>query len=586
MLAMTRLQSDSFLPSGAIPDINGGDRVMPSLASHLNRHPASIISPLALPHAVNNFSYFHESSRGILSRDHSHSPSVPGISGATYQINYIPDKIPSVASDERSTSSLPTKPHAGLRVASPSVVPSSNHGVRSPLGMMSTTVSAEDLLRRKESQNRRLLESWLAERAHLEANRARADEVYQEERAIMDDERMLWIEEKARLEKDLSEWKSRAEAAEKSRDELANFLKSLQVRHNEGGGPLGTAGVMGGIRGGGSASPEKSAQPQSTVGSGGSSDRVPQTVVPASSLLGSTMPESKPFIPLDPRMQGPSPQVGSPKPQTEQAPSIDIHEVIPELEGIRVRPGAVQRPTFTDEKPSSPSAPPAGLRKPSPPARDQPRPRPIPAELTKEALRAAESDRLTMHAGHTPNHSMSLSRLHTVQSTDATNTTNSPGARTPKGQPPESSQGDLREQPSQGKAVEVNNLLGIFADSEARDEPLTVGNIDATADVNADGESDDHDHDPELKGPLHLRNLPAVDEPFLKSLNSRLEKVLFNDIAPSVLKNAAASTSSENRRSIEPASKDLIDNLDDEEEDIPLKLKKSSNFGQPLGQLR
>ncbi|KAL7621185.1 hypothetical protein AAE478_008502 [Parahypoxylon ruwenzoriense] len=589
---MTRLPPDSFLPSGAVPSLSGNEQSVSSFASHLHGRPTSVISPLSLPRAINHFPLFEESNlTGLPSQSRTHSPSAPEASRSPYRSKYIPDPIPPSVRDQRSTISPPTGHRAGPSVISPSVVPASSLGVVSPLGIMPTVQSTEDLLRRKESQNRRLIESWLAERAHLEANRARADEVYQEERSIMDDERMLWVEEKAKLEKDLSEWKSRAEAAEKLRDQMADLIKSLQTKSSIGTKFFdgSTEVSVGTIRGGGVGSPEKFIQSQPTVGPGGLPDRLSPMAALTNTRLGPTMPESKPFIPLDPRMQGTSPRVGSPKPQQELVPSIDIHEVIPELEGIRVRPQAVQKPTFTDEKPASPSAEPKKL---SPPKQDLGRPRVVPAELTKEALQAPESDRLTMHAGHTPNHSMSLSRLHTVQSTAAANTATSSGAPTPTYHPSENGQGKTQEQSSQNQMTDAGNSLGIFKDLEARDG---IGN--ARQDPEAAEADVLDDHDPELKGPLHLRNLPAADEPFLQSLTSKLEHVRANDIAPTVLeKQTAPSLPGVQQGPIEPkpttqieadeahdAHGESAEGLD--EEDIPLKLKKSNNFGQPLGQL-
>ncbi len=48
-------------------------------------------------------------------------------------------------------------------------------------------------------QNGRLREAWEAERKYLQANRERAEEVYREERALMDEERMGWVAERTML---------------------------------------------------------------------------------------------------------------------------------------------------------------------------------------------------------------------------------------------------------------------------------------------------------------------------------------------------------------------------------------------------
>ncbi|KAI1417198.1 hypothetical protein F5Y13DRAFT_152258 [Hypoxylon sp. FL1857] len=573
MLTMTRIPSDSFLPSGAILDQN--QRSIP-FASHLNGHSTSVISPLSLPHALSQLSYFDESHLTNLSpSNYSHSPSV-SVAPQSQQQHLSPHQSPPNARDQRSVSLSPTKYRPESGVTSPSTAPSET----SPLDNMSGQ-SLVSLLQRREEQNRRLLESWRAERAHLEASRARAEEVYKEERAIMDDERMIWIEEKTKLEKDLSEWKRRAEVAEKERDQMANLIKSMKGKSFDGAADMAVVS----LRGGGLGSPGTHSQSPSKFRS--PSDGTSPSTLP--SIRGSTMPESKPFIPLDPRMQSMSPGTSSPKQQQERVPSIDIQEVIPELEGIRVRPGAVQKTTFTDGKPTEPLA---GPKKPSSltaTKQDSTRPRTVPAELTKEALQAPESDRLTMHAGHTPNHSMSLSRLHTVDSTEATNTATSSGAVTPKNRPLESSQDKAPERSLYGQATGVD------------------GAPETSKDLEFLGQSDVHragpapilvprEDDPELKGPLHLRNLPAADEPFLKALSDKLEQVKANNLSPTVLKD-------EHELWIEPkgvtelqlepmvkaggdGAQDAYEEPEEAEEDIPLKLKDTSNFGAPLGQLR
>ncbi|KAI1392170.1 uncharacterized protein F4822DRAFT_117545 [Hypoxylon trugodes] len=550
MLTMTRLPSDSFLPSGAVLDPS--QRSM-HFTSHLNGHSStSVISPLSLPRALNQLSYFDDSHlTNLPPPNYSHSPLV-SVVPRSHQQQLSPRPSPPGVRDQRSATVSPTKYGPGSGVTSPSTEPS----LTSPLDM--SNLSAADLLRRREEQNRKLLESWRAERASIEASRARAEELYQEERAIMDGERALWIDERVRLEKDLSEWKTRAEAAERERDRLSDLLRKMGSKAS----PTGTVGEasLDGVVDAASAS-----QPTSRFQS--PSDVKSPTSLP-SNIHRSTMPESKPFIPLDPRMQGPSPKAGSPKVQPERIPSIDIQEVIPELEGIRLRSNAVQKTTFTDGKSSSPPTVPQKLS----PSKDPARSRTIPGELTKEALQAPESDRLTMHAGHTPNHSMSLSRLHTVDSTGVTNTADSSGAPTPKYQPAQI------------------NALGELSNSQ------TTGLSDRPHAQDQTGAVDPEvDQDPELKGPLHLKNLPAADEPFLKALSDKLEHAKLNNIRPRVLKHESPTDSDESTKERETSkvggdgAHDIQDPLEAEaepEEDIPLKLRTSSNFGAPLGQLR
>ncbi|RYP83750.1 hypothetical protein DL770_005328 [Monosporascus sp. CRB-9-2] len=390
-------------------------------------------------------------------------------------------------------------------------------------------------LRRVVLQNRRLLENWEAERAHLEANRARAEEVYKEEREIMDEERIMWAEEKARLEKELLEWKRRTELAETERD--AALVESDALRR--------TAEALRHQRDhyhrlaiqGGTASDSSGATPAATrSGSSGSpGDRTalvafklptdgvsPLTGQPFPGLeLGTTMPESKPFVPLDPRMQSASSTLAPPDTERQRVPSVNISDVIPGLEGIRVKKPALEKPTFTDDKPSPAQT---GSEKPTPSAsnNDAPdvKPRPTSAEIAKQVLKAPENLRLTMHAGHTPNHSISLSRLHTAQSTQALNTADSSGASTPKQE--QSEPGLTGAQENQGEA-------------SAAAVPQVMGGDDASL-----GQMDPSEGDRPMKGPLQLRNRPASDEVFLQKVFDKLENsIKSNDVTPTVLRSTA-----------------------------------------------
>ncbi|KAI2467871.1 hypothetical protein F4781DRAFT_296011 [Annulohypoxylon bovei var. microspora] len=590
MLTMTRLPSDSFLPSGGMLDHN--QRSI-SFAPHPNGHSsASIISPLSLPHAINQLSFIDESHlTNLPPSNYSHSPSV-SVAPQSRQQYLSPRRSPLNGPEQRLASLSPTKNRP-------------ESGVTPPPDSMSTN-NLMDLLRRREEQNEKMTELWRVERAQLEANRAQAEEIYRGERVLMDQERRLWEQEKARLQNEMFQWAKKVKMLEHDKVQLIQQKENLSTRlrgaARDGGGqairsfdgPADT--TVGSIRGGGLGSPGSHSQstgiPQSSS-EGTSPNTVPPATTVSDILRGSTMPESQPFIPLDPRMQGPSPGVASPKAQEERIPSIDIQEVMPELEGIRVRTNAVQKTTFTDGNPFSPPAGPKRLSPSTAAKQDPGRARVVPAELTKEALQAPESDRLTMHAGHTPNHSMSLSRLHTVDSTAATNTSNSSGTQTPKNRPAEGGQGGAPEQSSHGQPVPDFAALGTCMELDISGEPAAnrLGPLPVLV---------PREHDPELKGPLQLRNLPAADEPFLKALSDKLEQVITNNLSPTVLEDQASQAPSEPKEfpevSREKPSKAGGDGAhdaheeqaedEDEEIDIPLKLKPSNNFGAPLGQLR
>ncbi|RYP02973.1 hypothetical protein DL764_005459 [Monosporascus ibericus] len=446
-------------------------------------------------------------------------------------------------------------------------------------------------LRRVVLQNRRLLENWEAERAHLEANRARAEEVYKEEREIMDDERIMWAEEKARLEKELLEWKRRTELAEADRDAALVESDALRraaeaLRHQRDHYHRLTVQ-------GGRASGSSDASPAAT-GSGSSGSPGDRTALVAFKLptdgvspltgqpfpgleLGATMPESKPFVPLDPRMQSASSTSASPDTERQRVPSVNISEVIPGLEGIRVKKPALEKPTFTDDKPSSA---PTGSEKPTPSAsnNDTPdvKPRPTSAEIAKQVLKAPEDLRLTMHAGHTPNHSISLSRLQTAQSTQALNTADSSGASTPKQEQSEAGLTGAREDQGDANAAAVLQVAG--------DDDASLGQMDPS------------EGDRPMKGPLQLRNRPASDEVFLQKVFNKLEdSIKSNDVTPTVLRSTSP-TSPPPQSPPQHVSDDAevgaeadsgeagSADADDIEADVTLRIRKTTNFGLPFGE--
>lgn len=457
-----------------------------------------------------------------------------------------------------------------------------------------------NLLRRREEQARKLIENWQAERTYLEASRNRAEELFEEERKIMNDERMMWLSERVQLKEDAENWQQKAEALAKERDQMVGYIQRMQRKSGDAhrGFDGGVDGAAGFIRGGGTDSPRTNSGTSSKL-------RTPSDgLSPGSRLpLGQTMPESQPFIPLDPRMQGPSP--GTTSPTTEQAkiPSIDIQEVIPSLEGIRVKADAVQKPTFTDGTISPPGGPKRAKISVAAGQPESTRTRLMPA-VTQEALQTPEAHRLTLHAGHTPNHSMSLSRLHTVESTqdstEVTNTTSSSPTRSSSCSSHNSGvatpthpavEDQALDQSLQDEAAGLSVAPGANKDSTLPGEPLPGKLGDCAVPVYND--LDEEDHDPALKGPLFLRNLPAADEPFIQQLSEKLTLVKDNNLTPTVLKNDFLGEPSEPvaQAKVETvAGGDGAPNADEEEaegveEEIPLKLKKTSNFGAPLGQL-
>ncbi|KAI0975720.1 hypothetical protein F4678DRAFT_469571 [Xylaria arbuscula] len=555
---MTRLPSDSFLPSGGIDSF---DRSTSPIPRH-NAQPASVISPLSLAHSIKQ-TYFD--------MPPSNYALPPSLSAVPASGQYL--------SPDRNSLLTPTRRGPGSSIASPSMGPISP-GSMSPFEHLSPRATAT-LLQRREEYSRRLLASWQAERAHLEASRARAEDMFREERDMMDSERLLWVEQKSELENEILRWKQSKEAADAEVIKLAKLLENACSGEGKlGGGLDGTAGETGGHHGQGNSAGRKNG------GTSGTTFRSPSDGVSPSSLppgRGSTIPESNPFVPLDPRMQIVSPTSPPTDKERERVPSIEINEVIPGLEGVRLRAPAIQKPTFHDQKPTSPTivsdkASPSELKKGSSPSQSKL----SPAIMTQEALKAPEHHRLTMHAGHTPSHSMSFSQLPTLESTTG-NTAGSTGTSTPTSPTePRMAQGDDPRDPSQPATIpdaepEIKMAQGLRDGATVAEEPIY----------------EPSDEGPALKGPLCLKNRPAADEIFLRRLSDKLEEVRATEATPSVLNESIISELRDglDLKAIRITNDDTNNNhsddtLEEVEADVPLRLKSSSNFGQPLGQFR
>lgn len=439
-----------------------------------------------------------------------------------------------------------------------------NGDVASPFGSLSLSPQApEALLQRKEEYSRKLRENWQAERVHLEASRARAEEMFREERDIMDQERLLWAEHKHKLETEVVAWKQRAEAAEA---EVARLTRLLQT--DRGGGHIDDVGNLEqGHISSSSTSPGTGRPSNFTL-------RTPSDGVSPSDLphgLNTTIPESNPFVPLDPRMQGVPQEDATAHEEPNPAPtrSININELYSELDGVQLRALAIQKSTFSDEKSAPPTVSP-GHRSPVNPTEcpEEPQPKVPSAVMTQEALQASEHRRLTMHAGHTPSHSMSLARLPIIEPI-AEDTADSAEA------PALDALDELKMAPVERKE-DQNKTATAQEDYAAQD-------LDGGNDLPEEGILEPSDEAPTLKGPLCLRNRPVTDEIFLRRLSDKLEEVIATDASPSVLNEP---NSPEPTEEGVPVDKPVPCVDDDTAEGLPLKFKNSSNFGQPLGQLR
>ncbi|KAK0612288.1 hypothetical protein B0T17DRAFT_499477 [Bombardia bombarda] len=611
MSTMTMLPTQSFLPSGSMEsDIRFQ---FPSVGSEFS---SSLVSPLALPRGASG--YFDISMNNPTSHPSTSTSHWPSLSPASrgpqflsphltpitreaqYQLqqqqrsaslppvnrgtNFAPVRSqPTRPSPPRASSSLGLLP--GSAANSPRVNGSSSGvtGVMPSISSVSSghprAISADSanapshvhMIRRLVQQNGRIREAWEAERKYMEANRERAEEVYKEERAFMEEERDEWEAEKASL------------------------LQEIERLHQQ------VVGLGGDTRlgsDGRSANRKGAFVSGQTLRGGGTWEASPESMRSSFSSQGNTQSSQRnqPWhTASNPQITGEFGQLnhvlsGSSRP----VPVVDVQEIHPELEGIPIKATTIQKCTFTDTPSVVESK--ASSRASSPPATGYSRPRVSSggsSEQTLQALAADETDRLTMHAGHTPSHSLSL--LPTIASSGV-NTASSSGDSTPKIQ----QHGGVD---SRGvEAIQDGN--SIQQESQGATEPFP--SMKDAHEQASEGHPDsmfEPTEDRELKGPLMLRNMPAHDEIFFQKLSDKLEEVRkdTNAALPAVLKDAENQEESTEQPSAVPQAngqgasgkkdpsteKDGGSRSGDEEElDIPLKIKPSFNFGAPFGERR
>jgi hypothetical protein len=466
------------------------------------------------------------------------------------------------------------------------------------------------MIRRLVQQNGRIREAWEAERKYMEANRERVEEVYKEERALMEEERVEWDLEKEALLRKIAmlEQQVAGLCGYSPRLTKNDVLANVHGKGRRGGGSELSPDSSGSLRS--STSSQGKAKPSQRNGSGDSGpfpsvgNAASQTQAPLQPDLEfaqhhrlplfspSKQPESSPFIPMMDNNSSSSSSNNSniinhgmgsspPKEDGTPVPTFDVQEIIPTSEGIPIKASAVQK-TFSDGCGSPLPVSRPTSRTPSPPA-DRSNldasPKPV-KEQTLQVLAANAITRLTMHAGHTPNHSLSV--LPTVTAT----TTSSSGETTPT----------LMQM--------VTDSSVAASSSEPSEPPATVKSKDSGVDMGDTIFELDPEEDRPLKGPLMVRNMPAHDEIFFKCLSDKLEEVSKGTEAavPTVLRDVVEPESATdpkpedtNRAPAGPddAAAEKLDkdkssprSSDGEEIEVPLKIKKSSNFGAPFGVFR
>lgn len=419
--------------------------------------------------------------------------------------------------------SRPTQSRAfssGQQFRSPSVEPANNDAAR---------------VRRLESQCLKIKQAWENERLHMQADRNRAEEVYREDMALVeqerDEERAQWDAEKFELQSQIRQLIERLEVVEGR----ARNAPSL------GGGAFGS---------------------QTGTYQGQLAERISP----------SQQPESSPFIPHDPNTYD---SMAAIMEKEEPSVIVDVQEYHADLEGIPIKANAVKKTTFTDTPSPSDHGSSQSSGKSSPPS-DPENPKQTAKERTMEVLKAAPNRRLTMNAGHTPTVSLSAvpSIVSSVISTVVDNTATSTGSNTPTFAGNDGSY-SIDETP-----CKCSGQTGLT-------EPYPTHAIATLAD-HPEATMEPSEADPELKGPLMVRNIPAKDEIFFRRLSDKLEEVKNGeDAMPAVLRYEAESKLSvTDDISSSNDHGDSASNTEKEvEADIPLKLRRSNNFGAPLGSL-
>ena len=456
----------------------------------------------------------------------------------------VPRSIPDYISSAHSSSG--GTPNTFMSSHSPSQhQPISPPKTRSGSAEDSTAALVEDwrtYTQKLRSQNE-------GERAHMAADRARMEEVMAEERALWDKERDILKARIAELE---------AELGRKASSPMFSPIKQPAAINYASPGS-NSASVTGSLDSAARSIPQEKGRnadgtpfyapaprnPSRTFDPSEAEEmRVDSITTARESAIRVTSKELKSS---DFGIQ--SPPSGHQLNTISESPaeSIDISHIQPELEGVSIKASAVS-PTFIQNvmSPRSPSKlspnikPPGrdvgtGVRSPSQEEKDR---------MTLEVACQPENRRLTMHAGHTPNHSVSKFSFLSgdAESGNAT--------------------------PTQEHHEETDSIQ----------RPSIAPEYDGPAEEEV---HDEDDGDKELSGPLSLTNDLAKDDPFLSVLVTKLE------VEAKARASADASPTSETGRLPSPPRTLPAEDEEDEEKDEGprLKLKPSTNFGRPLGSM-
>jgi len=474
-----------------------------------------------------------------------------------------------------------------------------------------------------------LVQAWMADRERLEPQKQQADADLVRLQTAMDNAREQWSNEKGAMEQQLDSLRAQVLVLQ---EENAAFRSGQSGRDPANSNSAQVVGqsqnIVDSATGNSTSSSDPAASilsPNPSVQSGSSradvlllppgldgASRRPHFAAQGSARTSPTgHPAPLQVAALDPRVL---PQkaadkdfLAPPSDEDKHLTIIDVHEIDPKLEGIPIKANALKRATFSPPR-SQPQLNPLARRpgqgREAPPRRRDSRTRrwsphnlsidrgrtsrlnrTTARDQTMQVLAAEESRRLTMHAGHTPNHSLSL--LPTMTATGGRSTTEQSRVGTPSA---ESGVAEQTDDASTAPPIDDPGLTEIrgepVIDTESY-EPTTEGHLQPSDDV-------------PLKGPLMLKNLPAQDDIFFEQLNKKLESLSRGqDALPSVLQSEdedldapsgpSGAPGPPEQRHAQVSQTGGFDG-DDETEDgqnlepeVPLRFKSTSNFGKPFG---
>ncbi len=462
---------------------------------------------------------------------------------------------------------------------------------------------------------RKLREQHKADKAHMEESRLRSEEIMAEERALWDKERANYERRIAELEEQLPAFTGPLSSQGNTPHPASYFASASSVIKNMShpSSQLSSSGVSPHSVASGTSQASKRAEvaqesgrckdgtffyapvsqhPTRTFSPTSTELRVDSLHVPGETPLHVTAKELTAADFLSPPMSGTGHSSPSHKEGSVVGDSIDISVIAPSLEGVPIRSSAVE-PTFI----ASVKSPGGATMSPSRSSPDvEPPPRPVQnydrgspeakrrgstgslgsqgspkrgvggrdraPRKTLEIIKQPVTQRLTMHAGHTPNHSIIQFEL------------GNSGLTTPK-------------------ASAVNHEVSAAEAAGYREEIRVY-------ESSVDGDDGDH----ELTGPLGLMNAAGEDDAFLKALTHKLEEVKDMEGDPvSVTTTGATEDGMGGMGDAEVLATALRavgrglgvcgggDGIgdgvrDSVPDDVPiLKLKPSVNFGRPLGHL-